>query len=63
MEELGYSDGYKYAHDFPGHFADMEFLPESLSGTVFYQPQDNRHEQALRSYLEDEEFLKEYRHA
>ncbi|MBR3671351.1 MAG: replication-associated recombination protein A, partial [Spirochaetia bacterium] len=28
MEELGYSDGYKYAHDYPGHFADMEFMPE-----------------------------------
>ena len=52
MEELGYSDGYKYAHDFPGHFADMEFLPESISGTVFYEPQKNRHEDVLRTYLE-----------
>ena len=52
MEELGYSDGYKYAHDFPGHFADMEFLPESISGTVFYEPQKNRHEDVLRAYLE-----------
>jgi len=52
MEDLGYSDGYKYAHDFPGHFADMEFLPESISGTVFYEPQKNRHEDVLRAYLE-----------
>ena len=52
MEELGYSDGYKYAHDYPGHFADMEFLPESISGTVFYEPQKNRHEDVLRAYLE-----------
>ena len=52
MEELGYSDGYKYAHDFPGHFTDMEFLPKEAAGTVFYEPQDNRHESVLRAYLE-----------
>ena len=52
MEELGYSDGYKYAHDYPGHFVDMEFLPESISGTVFYQPQQNKHEDVLRAYLQ-----------
>ena len=52
MQELGYSDGYKYAHDFPGHFADMEFMPEALKGTVFYEPQENKHENALRAYLE-----------
>ena len=52
MEELGYSDGYKYAHDYPGHFADMDFLPEQIKGTVFYQPQQNRHEDVLRAYLE-----------
>lgn len=51
MDELGYSDGYKYAHDFPGHFADLEFLPEKLSGTVFYEPQPNRHEDTLKAYL------------
>ena len=52
MEDLGYADGYKYAHDFPGHFVDLEFMPEGLQGTVFYEPGDNRHENALRSYLE-----------
>ena len=52
MKELGYSDGYKYAHDYPGHFADMEFLPEALKGTVFYEPAKNRHEDVLRAYLE-----------
>ena len=52
MEELGYSDGYKYAHDYPGHFADMEFMPDALRGTVFYEPQPNKHENALRAYLE-----------
>lgn len=52
MEELGYSDGYKYAHDYPGHFTDLEFLPQELSGRVFYSPAPNRHEDALRAYLE-----------
>ena len=52
MEDLGYADGYKYAHDFTGHFVDLEFMPEGLQGTVFYEPGDNRHENALRSYLE-----------
>ena len=53
MADLGYSDGYKYAHDYQGHFADQEYLPESLSGTVFYEPQTNRHEDAFRAYLEN----------
>ena len=52
MEELGYSDGYKYAHDYPGHFVDMEFLPDALKGKVFYEPAKNKHEDVLRAYLE-----------
>lgn len=38
MEKEGYGKGYKYAHDYAGHFAELEFLPESLSGTRFYEP-------------------------
>ena len=53
MADLGYSDGYKYAHDYQGNFADQEYLPESVSGTVFYEPQTNRHEDAFRAYLEN----------
>ena len=52
MEELGYADGYKYAHDFPGHFVDLEFMPEELEGHRFYDPADNRQEDGLRSRLE-----------
>ena len=51
MEELGYSDGYKYAHDYPGHFVDLEFLPEGMEGTVFYDPAPNAHEDRLKAYL------------
>lgn len=38
MSGAGYGKGYKYAHDYEGHFADLEFLPEGLSGTKFYEP-------------------------
>ncbi len=52
MEDLGYADGYKYAHDYPGHFTDLEFLPEKFSGSVFYEPQPNAQEDRLKAYLE-----------
>lgn len=52
MEELGYADGYKYAHDYPDHFVDLEFMPEELSGKKFYEPAENRQEDALRARLE-----------
>ena len=52
MEDLGYSDGYKYAHDYPGNFVDQEFLPKGLEGTVFYEPQHNAHEDKMKAYLE-----------
>ena len=51
MEELGYGDGYKYAHDYPGHFADLEFMPDELKGHKFYEPADNKQEETLRSRL------------
>jgi putative ATPase len=38
MKELDYHKGYKYAHDFEGGFADLEFMPEGLEGTRFYEP-------------------------
>ncbi len=38
MDKAGYGKGYKYAHDYAGHFAELEFLPESLCGTKFYEP-------------------------
>ena len=52
MADLGYSDGYKYAHDFPGHFANLEFMPAELAGKKFYEPAENKQEESLRSRLE-----------
>ncbi len=52
MKNLGYSDNYLYAHDFPGHFVDQEFMPDELRGKVFYEPQANSHEDKLKAYLQ-----------
>ena len=52
MKELGYSEGYKYAHQFEGNFVDQEFLPEGLEGTKFYEPGKNAREEELRRRLE-----------
>lgn len=51
MKELGYGDNYKYAHDFSNNFAQMEFLPEELSNTTFYEPGNNKWESAQREFL------------
>ena len=37
MKELGYSDGYKYPHDFPGHWVEQQYLPDELVGTIFWK--------------------------
>ncbi len=37
MKELGYADGYKYPHDFPGHWVEQQYLPDELVGTEFWK--------------------------
>ena len=39
MKDLGYGADYKYAHDFPGHFVNQDYLPEGLKGTKIWNPQ------------------------
>ncbi len=51
MDELGYGDGYRYAHDYPGHFADLEFMPAELAGSALYDPADNKKEEEMRRRL------------
>ena len=51
MKDLEYAKGYKYAHAFENNFADLEFLPESISGKRFYEPQNNTRENEIRNYL------------
>ena len=48
MGDMGYGVDYKYAHDYAGNFVSQEFLPESLSGTRFYVPNEgNAQEQKI----------------
>ncbi len=51
MKDLGYHKDYKYAHSFENNFADIEFLPEKISGSKFYEPGNNARERELREYL------------
>jgi putative ATPase len=51
MKNIGYGKDYKYAHDYENNFVDLEFLPEKISGSKFYDPQDNARENELRARL------------
>ncbi len=51
MKELGYGQGYAYAHDFKNNFVNMEFLPEEIKGTVLYEPGNNAKENEFRQQL------------
>jgi putative ATPase len=51
MKEQGYGKGYKYSHDYPGHFAQMENLPPSLKDRRYYQPSDQGYEKAVSQRL------------
>ncbi|MBX2943213.1 MAG: replication-associated recombination protein A [Cyclobacteriaceae bacterium] len=51
MKDLDYGKGYKYAHDHEGNFTNMEFLPEEIKGTRFYDPGQNPRESELRVFL------------
>lgn len=37
MKDLGYADGYKYPHDYPGHWVEQQYLPDALKGTTFWK--------------------------
>ncbi len=41
MKNLGYSIGYKYPHDFPGHYVEQQYLPDKMVGTKYYVPDEN----------------------
>jgi putative ATPase len=45
MKQLGYSDGYKYSHDYPGHFVRQQFMPDDLKNHPLWMPQPNAAEQ------------------
>jgi putative ATPase len=53
MKGLGYGKGYQYAHDVEGKVADMECLPESLTGRKYYHPEEAGEETEIKQRLDD----------
>ncbi len=51
MKELDYGKDYKYAHSHKGNFIELEFLPDEISGTKFYEPGNNARENNFRESL------------
>ena len=49
--KLGHT-GYKYAHDYPNHYVDQQYLPDKIAGRVFYEPSDNGYERDIRQYFD-----------
>jgi len=48
---LGHGQGYKYPHDFPGHWVEQQYLPWALKGRRFYQPSDQGYERQIAERL------------
>jgi len=58
MKNVGYGEGYKYAHDFDEKLTDMTCLPDNLSGRTYFQPTDQGFELRLRQRLDEIRKLK-----
>lgn len=50
-KEMGNGLGYRYAHDYPGHYVKQQYLPDELCGTVFYEPTENGLEKKIKDSL------------
>ncbi len=51
MKELNYGKGYKYSHEAENNFIDQNFLPDSIHGSVFFEPGNNPREEEMRKRL------------
>lgn len=49
--KLGHGKGYQYAHDYPNHYVDQQYLPDELIGHRFYFPGDNGYEKEIKAHL------------
>ena len=52
MKELGYGEGYKYAHDYPGNIVNQQYLPDEMKGTIYYEPSSNGFEARIKEWLD-----------
>ncbi len=50
-QDLGHGIGYKYAHNYPGHYVEQQYLPDELVGTIYYAPTDNGIERRIKEHL------------
>ena len=50
-ESLGHGIGYKYAHDYPNHYVDHQYLPDEIRDDKFYIPSENGYEKNIREYF------------
>jgi putative ATPase len=53
MKDLNYGKNYQYSHNGEGNFIEQEYLPDKISGTAFYDPQNNARENELRKFLRE----------
>jgi putative ATPase len=53
MKNLNYGKDYQYAHQYENNFVDLEYLPDEISGTKFFEPSNNARENELRKFLKD----------
>jgi len=51
VKALGYGQGYRYPHDYPGRSVEETYLPENLRGRIYYEPVDEGYEQVIRQRL------------
>ncbi len=51
MKQMDYGKNYRYSHDYQNNFSEQEYLPDDLSGKVFYSPGKTAREEELRKYL------------
>ena len=51
--KLGRGIGYKYAHDYPNHYVDQQYLPDAYKDMKFYEPTENGYEQTIREYFKN----------
>ena len=49
--KLGRGIGYKYAHDYPNHYVEQQYLPDAYKDMTFYEPTENGYEQTIREYF------------
>lgn len=52
MKELGYHEGYQYAHDFPNHFAPQSYMPEEIAGKKIWKSQQNPQEENMQKRMD-----------